>query len=135
MYRYTHTGFFFLLLHPNQLHWLPAIEGCAIVRIQTCDLVIWENAFFPCSFFLLILDVCVWTNLCMSVCLGLVGPDLRGLWVIQSFKQSRVRSGSVRYRSSSSRSASSQCTRVSGAKAICSLISNGANFPQTDARV
>ena len=64
-----------------------------------------------------------------------MGPDRRGACLLQSLRPSSAPSGRDRYRSSSSRSASSHCTRVRGASAMCSFISNGANLPQAAARV
>lgn len=78
--------------------------------------------------------VSVWHYPC-ALCLGLVGPELRGLCPVQSFSPFRVQSGWARYRSRSSSTESSHCTRVSGARDMCALISKGANFPQAEAKV
>lgn len=69
------------------------------------------------------------------VFLGLVGPELRGPRPIQSLSPFKLSPGFNKKRSSSSRTESSHWTRHSGARAMCSFISNGANFPHAAASV
>lgn len=75
------------------------------------------------------------SHLSELVCLGFVGPDCLGFCPIQSFSPFRLSAGFNKHRSSSSREDSSHWTRHSGARAMFSLISNGANFPHAAASV